>query len=85
MLTLHLLLGAQTSTVRFPRPIFHLPLCQSRQYVLKFPIHVRVWLASLTREPGSDIYIYIIGQSPAYDTPHKDEFDLLEPEPSRTR
>jgi hypothetical protein len=49
---------------------------------------------SLTREPGSDIYIYIynriyihiyiIGQRPARDTPHTDEFDSLEPEPSRT-
>jgi hypothetical protein len=52
---------------------------------------------SLTREPGSDIYMYlyiyiyiyiyicIIDQSPARDTPHTDEFDSLEPEPSRTR
>jgi hypothetical protein len=29
--------------------------------------------------------VYIIGQSPARDTPHTDEFDSLEPEPSRTR
>jgi hypothetical protein len=31
------------------------------------------------------IYIYIIGHSPARDTPHTDQFDSLEPEPSRTR
>jgi hypothetical protein len=30
---------------------------------LKVPIHVRVWLASPPREPGSYIYIYILGQS----------------------
>jgi hypothetical protein len=53
--------------------------------------HTRTSLAresasgSLTRKPGSDIHIYMIGQSPARDTPHTDEFDSLEPEPSRTR
>jgi hypothetical protein len=31
------------------------------------------------------ICIQIIGQSPARDSPHTDEFDSLEPEPSRTR
>jgi hypothetical protein len=31
------------------------------------------------------IYVYIIGQCPAGDTPHTDEFDSLEPEPSRAR
>jgi hypothetical protein len=58
---------------------------------LKVPIHVRVWLASPHRGAwlGSQarryIYIYIIGQNPARDTPHTDEFGSLEPEPSRTR
>jgi hypothetical protein len=53
--------------------------------------HTRTSLAlesasgSLTRDPGSDIYTCIIGQSPARDIPHTDEFDSLEPEPSRTR
>jgi hypothetical protein len=31
------------------------------------------------------ICIYMIGQIPARDTPHTDEFDLLKHEPSRTR
>jgi hypothetical protein len=58
---------------------------------LKVPIHVRVWLASSTREAwvGSQARIYmcmyIIGPSPARDTPHTVEYDSLEPEPSRTR
>jgi hypothetical protein len=56
--------------------------------------HTRTSLArksasgSLTREPGSHIYVQvynIIGRSPARDTPNTDEFDSLEPEPSRTR
>jgi hypothetical protein len=57
---------------------------------LKVPIHVRVWVASAPRGAwlGSQlgyICIYIIGKSPARDTPHTDEFDSLEPEPSGIR
>jgi hypothetical protein len=46
---------------------------------------------SLTREPGSDIFHHTHTHThthewiPARDTPHTDEFDSMEPEPSRTR
>jgi hypothetical protein len=41
-------------------------------------IHVRVWLASPPRGARlgyTSICMYMIGQSPARDTPHTDEFD----------
>jgi hypothetical protein len=58
------------------------------------PVHIRVWPAIRLWELDSgaklgDIYIYtsiyIIGQSPARDTPLMDEFDSVELEPSWTR
>jgi hypothetical protein len=55
---------------------------------VKVPIHVRVWFAVRLGELDSGArlgYIHIIGQRPARDTSHTDEFDSLEPEPSRTR
>jgi hypothetical protein len=54
--------------------------------------HTRTSLAcesasgSSTREPGSDIFHHTLNRpSPALATPHTDEFDSSEPEPSRTR
>ena len=57
---------------------------------LMVPIHVRVWLAVRLGELDSGARLGCISPHthewiPACDTPHTDEFDSLEPEPSRTR